>query len=161
LVCVIAILQTTLMPHLAINSAKPNLMILLVALWSIAYGSREGSLWALFGGFLLDLLSGAPFGISTASLLAVALVCSRPQLHNVHSRFLLPLLIAGASRIHDLTSLSLLYATGWPISWEDSLLYAVVPGIALNVGAYFLTYPLSRHLFKSSFQTEESSQQAI
>ena len=149
-----AILQTTLLPYLSINGVKPDLLLVLVAIWSLLNGSREGSLWALAGGFLLDLLSGAPFGIGTLSLVAVSLLAGLQQVRVIHSSYFLPVFVAVASLIHDGLFLALMQLAGQPVIWEDSLFRSTTLGIALNVAAALLVYPLVRRMAKQT-QAEE------
>ena len=145
-----AILQTTLLPYLSINGIKPDLLLVLVAIWSLLNGSREGSLWALVGGFILDLLSGAPFGIGTLSLVAVSLLGGLRQVRAIHASYFLPIFVAVASLVHDGIFLTLMQLSGQPVTWMDSLLRSTLLGTALNVGAAFLVYPLLRRLASQS-----------
>lgn len=141
------VLQVTLLPHLAIGGIKPNLTLALVALWSLLRGRREGGLWALMGGILSDILSGAPFGIGTLSLLGASAVCGLPKLRMFHSRWLLPaLVVAGGSVVHDLISLALLQLSGWPVSWRDGLLLAAMPAAALSAVCALFVYPVLHRL---------------
>jgi len=117
----------------------------MVAIWGLLRGSREGSLWALIGGLLLDLLSGAPFGLATLSLLAVGALCGLQQLRMFQSRFLLPVVVVAASVVvHDLVFLFLLQLAGRPVSWADGLLYITLPGTLLSVCLVPIVYPALR-----------------
>ena len=133
LLTVAAILQSTLLPHFAINGVKPNLVLVLVAGWSLLRGAKEGALWALVGGIVCDFLSGAPFGLCTFSLLAVSILSGVPSLRAFHSAWLLPILMAAASAlVYDGVSLLSLHLQRWPVSWWNCLVYVTLPGAAFT-----------------------------
>ena len=45
--CIGAILQSTLLPHFAVLGVKVDLVLLLVAAWSIRRGVEAGLVWAM------------------------------------------------------------------------------------------------------------------
>ena len=70
-----ALLQASVVPFLAVGAARPNLVVLVAASWSIAATPAEAVWWAFWGGLAVDLLSGGPLGASAlAALLPVAVV---------------------------------------------------------------------------------------
>jgi len=72
---VAALLQGSVVPFIAVGGARPNLVVLVAASWSVAAGAREGLWWAFVGGLAADLLSGGPLGAQAlAALLPVTLV---------------------------------------------------------------------------------------
>ncbi len=140
-------LQSSLLPRLAIDGGKPNLVLALVSLWSLLRGAKQGSIWALIAGIETDLLSGAPFGISTLCLLAVSLWGGQRRLQGFQSRFLVPILItAVAVLIHDGLFLGVLQMMGRPVSWLDCTLHVTLPSVALTVVLVPFLYPPLRHL---------------
>lgn len=68
-----ALAQSTLVPELRIGESAPDLVLLLAISWTLLAGLSEGLLWAAFGGFLQDLLSGLPTGTTALALLAAAM----------------------------------------------------------------------------------------
>jgi rod shape-determining protein MreD len=64
-------LQTSLVPHLDVGLARPQLVLVAVVCWAVVRGRGEALPWAIFGGLLLDLLSRLPPG---SHILALALV---------------------------------------------------------------------------------------
>jgi rod shape-determining protein MreD len=61
------------------NLPRPNLVLIVSSTWAAIRGD-EGFLWAAGGGLMLDLLSGAPFGVNLAGLVlgnTVALLLDR------------------------------------------------------------------------------------
>ncbi|BCX02335.1 MAG: hypothetical protein KatS3mg053_0273 [Candidatus Roseilinea sp.] len=67
-ITLLAIVESSLLP-LALGAAlRPNLTLVVCAAWAAIRGN-EGFVWALGSGLLLDLQSGAPFGMHTAGLM--------------------------------------------------------------------------------------------
>ncbi len=71
---VLAILQSTLAPRLAILGIKPDLMLIAVVVVTLVQGSHVGLIWAFTGGIWLDLMGGGPLGGSSLALMAAVLV---------------------------------------------------------------------------------------
>ena len=72
---VAALLQASIVPFIAVGAARPNLVVLVAASWSVAAGAREAVWWAFAGGIAADLLSGGPLGAGALSaLVPVAVV---------------------------------------------------------------------------------------
>ena len=68
----VAILQTTLVPFLALRGVTPNLVLVLILFWVILKSFKEVWWLVILAGLLLDLLSGLPFGLISLSLLITA-----------------------------------------------------------------------------------------
>lgn len=68
----VAILQTTLVPFLALKAVTPNLVLVLILFLVIFKGFREIWWLIILAGLFLDLLSGLPFGLISLSLLITA-----------------------------------------------------------------------------------------
>src|SRR5687768_10090640 len=52
----------------ALGGGRVNLVLMLVAIWSLVRGAQDGLLAGLAGGLALDLMSGTPFGLNTVLL---------------------------------------------------------------------------------------------
>ena len=52
----------------ALGGGRINLVLVLVAAWSLVGGTQDGLLAGLVGGMALDLMSGTPFGLHTVLL---------------------------------------------------------------------------------------------
>jgi rod shape-determining protein MreD len=66
---VVAVLDVSLGPYLAIGNVAPHLVLVLGVIWSIAAGIERGIAWAFFGGLVLDSLFGRPLGATAFALL--------------------------------------------------------------------------------------------
>ncbi|MEA3346205.1 MAG: rod shape-determining protein MreD [Chloroflexota bacterium] len=147
LLILIALVQTTLSPHLAILGAYPNLMLLVVLSWTLLRTGREGMLWAFGGGVLLDMLSGAPFGASTLPLLLVSFLSSLGEETLFRTTLSLPLAVGFAgSLLYDSVFLATLQLMGWQVDWPTSLWRLILPAAGLNTLLMPLVYALLRQL---------------
>lgn len=59
------VLQSTLLGFIEIKGVKPDLLLIVVALFSIFDGSFEGSIYGLIGGILQDIFFGHAIGFNT------------------------------------------------------------------------------------------------
>ena len=133
LLVAVALLQTAVMPHLAIRGVFPDLTLLVVVSWSLLRGIREGMIWGFIAGLAVDLFSGAPFGAATFSLLAVSFLSGLGQATVVRARFVLPLIaVFAATIIYDLLFLFIVWISGQPVAWLDSLVRVILPSAILN-----------------------------
>lgn len=136
-----AILQTTVMPRFALWGVRPDLMLLVVVSWSLLRGTKEGLLWALGGGLLLDLLSGGPFGAATLSLALSSVVASLSEVTVSRGTVWLPVAASlAATVLYDLTYMLVLQLAGRPVLWGLGLTRVVVPSLTLNGLATYPTY---------------------
>ena len=71
---VLAVMQTSMVPHIAVGAARPGLVMTWVVCWAVVRGRGEAMPWAIFGGLLLDVLSQLPFGAHLLALTAVTYV---------------------------------------------------------------------------------------
>jgi rod shape-determining protein MreD len=129
----VALLQTTVMPHLAIRGVFPDLTLLVVVNWGLLRGTREGMIWGFIAGFAVDLFSGAPFGAATLSLMVVSFLSGLGEATVFRARFVLPLIaMFAATIIYDLLFLFIVWISGQPVAWTDSLWRIILPSALLN-----------------------------
>jgi rod shape-determining protein MreD len=144
---VIALLQTSAMPSLSLSGVMPDLMLLVVVSWSLLRGTREGLLWALGGGLLLDLLSGGPFGVAVVSLVLSSVIIGMGELNVVRDSLWLPLVASVlATVVYDLAYWAVLQVTGRSLHTVYTLLRVMGPGMMLNALAMYPTYWATRWL---------------
>lgn len=74
LIGVAGIFQSTLAGRLTVNGVKPDLVLILILLWTLAYGAGSGIFWAFIGGIWLDIFSGGPLGASSLSLMLASMI---------------------------------------------------------------------------------------
>jgi rod shape-determining protein MreD len=123
-------LQAAILPQIALLQVRPNFILVLILLWSIARGPREGALWAFGTGIVLDLLSLAPLGAHALALIGVVGVGAVSRTPRFRLGLLLPMLSAlAATFVHD-TVLLLAQAAG---NLGPSLLRLSLPASLLNL----------------------------
>jgi rod shape-determining protein MreD len=122
-------------------------MLLVVISWRILRGTEEGLLWALIGGFFLDILSGAPFGVFTISLVLTSLLSGLWEVNVFRTTFILPLItISFATFLYYLLILFLLRIVGWPIALGEAIFKVILPSTFFNVLLTPLVYKAMRWL---------------
>lgn len=133
LLALVSVFQSSAVPHLAIWGVFPNFPLLLVLSWSLIRGARSGLVWGFIAGVMLDLLSGAPFGAATLSLMAVSLLSGLGEA-SVHRGHVFLLLFAGvmATLIQSLAFLLVVRVSGQGVAWLDSLIRIILPTAAMN-----------------------------
>lgn len=134
------IVQATLLPHATILGVRPDLVMLIAVAWSLVRGTQEGVIWGFIGGILLDLLSAAPFGVFTLSMLLVTFTSGLGE-SNIYRGNLLPLTVGfGASLLYHLLGFIFLNTLGWDVAWRlvgRQLLLAAILNTLLMPLVYF------------------------
>ncbi len=69
-----AVFHITILSKIALFNVMPNLVLILVICWTYLRDIREGVIWALISGLILDLFSGAPFGTFVVGLIIVSIL---------------------------------------------------------------------------------------
>lgn len=67
---VLAILQTAVLPHLAVAGVEPQLLFLVALVWGLLRGLEEGLIVAFMAGIWADLFSLTPLGLSSLAFMA-------------------------------------------------------------------------------------------
>jgi len=154
-----ALLQSTVTVRLEMVGVKPDLVLILVVIGALLYGSRAALVWGFFGGLGVDLFSGGPLGISSLGLMLVALAAGLG--HRTLSRYhlLVPVsagavgtLLYGLVYIGLLTLLSeiatqttifgTLVLPNYKLPFWPTLQDVVVPATLYNTLLIFLVTPL-------------------
>ncbi|MGD9002011.1 MAG: rod shape-determining protein MreD [Anaerolineae bacterium] len=128
-----ALIQTTLLSRVSVLGAQPNLLLLIVLLWSLVRGVDEGLMWGFLGGLIVDVTSGGPLAGTAIALLAAAYVAGQSLAEQVGSQVVrsMILTVLGTATYH-LTLLIVLGWTGHTVDWAYSLTRVTVPSVVLN-----------------------------
>ncbi len=142
----VALIQHVVLPHVTFFGAHPNLMLVVVVAWGLLRGNRDGLIWALVGGVLLDLFSLAPMGTATLPLLIVMFLVGLLEFTAFRVVIWLPVTVAFvATPLFQLLSLAVLKTFGWESGWER-VLQLVTPMATLNALLMFLVFPFMRRV---------------
>lgn len=130
-----ALLQATVFPQFRVFDGQPDLLVVIVLAWAIVDQGQEGVVWAFVGGFVLDLFSGAPLGVSSLALVPVAYSINILESQLYRESVLLPIaLMAGGSAVYHLLYLILLrFLVGYRVIWSDALLFVSLPSIVIDM----------------------------
>lgn len=132
-------------------------MLLTVVSWALLRGGREGAVWGFAGGVMLDLLSGAPFGVITLSLLLVGYLSGLGEINVFRANFLLPaFVVLVATLLYNAVILLLLQLLGQSVLWESALLHVILPTVLLNVLILPLFYLPLRRVHRLAAQPQVS-----
>lgn len=126
-------IQATWLSRVTLWGARPELLLLVVLMWSVVRGADEGVLWAFLGGLMMDLFSGGPLGAMALALVVASFLSGRmlrvdlgaPTVGVVISTLL-------AVFGYHLVLLLTLAWTGHPVSWLDALFRVAGPSALLN-----------------------------
>lgn len=93
--------QATLWQEVGPLAVLPDLVMVLVLVWSAMRGIPEGLFWAFGLGLLIDALALDPFGANALALIFVAVLGGLARRRIFHSNLVVPIVFAGiATFIH-------------------------------------------------------------
>ena len=155
LLVAVAMLQSTLVSHFRILGVFADLPLLVVVSWSLLRGPREGLIWGFIAGLTVDLYSGAPFGAATFGLMAAGFLSGLGQSTVFRAQLFLPLIaVLLATVVYDILFLLVVWISGYPVSWLDSLFRLVLPSAVLNAVLTPVVFVIMRWL-NTRFGREE------
>lgn len=139
------------MPRALASLPPPDLILILVASWSLLRGVREGILWGGLGGLFLGLVSQFPLGSHILLLVVLALLISLSQGSIYRSNLLFPLgVVLIASLVYNLSLILLRWLSASlslsPPMWGDLFISVIFPQAFWNTFLTLLIYPLLRIL---------------
>jgi rod shape-determining protein MreD len=149
LVLGLTLLESTFGPNLTLGRVKPDLVLVLVVAWSVLNGFRDGVRLAVVGGLMLDLFSGAPFGVFTFSLIATSALAGLAHGLVMGNPAMLPIVvILPLSIVFDGLSLLVIDLAGRSIDWSLAFRAVLFPAALYNTGVMVLTIPLIYWLYR-------------
>lgn len=149
LILVAGLLQSTAATRLKLFGVKPDLVLILLIVGTLVYGSRPGLVWAFIGGLALDIFSGGPMGASSLALMAAVLVAGVG--HRTLSRFnlLVPIgamalgtAVYGGAYLALLSVLQYLSVAQHNLPVGPTVQNILVPALVYNTTLMILLLPL-------------------
>src|SRR5258708_26083001 len=138
---VLSVLQTSMVPELAIGGARPQLVLVWVCCWAVVRGRGEAMPWAIFAGLLLDLLSQVPPGAHLLALTAVAFVADLGHTVMQGSTALFAAAaVFAASLVYRIVLILVLAATGRPVELADTVVLDIFPDALYNLPVLFTIF---------------------
>jgi rod shape-determining protein MreD len=149
---ILALLQVSLFPHLAVRGVVAGIVLIAVVDWGILRGVDEGMLWAFIGGVCLDVFSGWPFGTGTVSLVVVASLVSLGEGTFIRTHALLPLAtVFAATVVYYLVALFILVSTQHPVDAPEAIRDIVIPvaifNAVLNIPGFWFAQRLENKVY--------------
>ncbi|MBI2846178.1 MAG: rod shape-determining protein MreD [Chloroflexi bacterium] len=143
------LLQIAFLPKAIAPLFSPDLVLILVASWSLLRGAREGIVWGGIGGLFLGIFSQLPLGTHILLLTFLASLISLVQPSIYRSNLLFPLVVVFlASLLYNLGLVLigwLTFGANMTLAMRFELLISVIFPQALgNTFLTLLIYPLLR-----------------
>jgi rod shape-determining protein MreD len=135
-----AAVQSTIAPQIQLLGGRPDLVLLLVVLWSLHASLEESVTWAFVGGVLQDLLSASPTGTSAVGMILLVFVIDwiKQQVYSIG--FLLRIgLVLGATVVQQIVIIVILLVLGFRITLFD-MAYVLFPTLIYNLVFMWPTY---------------------
>lgn len=135
-----ALAQAALIPAINVLTIGPNIVLVLILVWSAERGIPEGVIWTLPVGILLDLLALDPFGSNTLALIPVAIIGGMARRRLFHSGVIVPmLLVVVATVVHQIVGAIVSSLTGSTYSISVVVRLSLLTAL-LNVAMVPLLY---------------------
>ncbi|MBI3976952.1 MAG: rod shape-determining protein MreD [Chloroflexi bacterium] len=129
----VGVLQASAAPSLRILGVKPDLMLVVVVCWGAVRGWRQGLLWGLLGGLILDQFASTPAGLNAVLLGALGAAAGAGEFQLVRGNLLPPLLVAlGGTLLLDLVTFAVIQVTGGRMEWRYFFQHVVAPSAVVN-----------------------------
>ena len=126
--------SSVLTPFGAWFPARPDLLLLLVIAWGVAFGYGQGVVALALCGFLMDLASALPMGGHVLALVPVLILLLLFERQLMASKIVSSLLLVfSATFLYYLSLAIVLQFSGRHVDWGGSLVQTVVPGALINV----------------------------
>lgn len=133
-IVVALIIQSTLLPLIAIHGVYPDLLLIIVVSHALLSGKEKGVSIGFFAGLLQDLASGSIFGTNTLAKLATGFVCGLAERKVFKEHVLLPVAAtAVATMFNGLIMFMILFIFGYKVQLGSVFINIVMPLIAYNV----------------------------
>jgi rod shape-determining protein MreD len=137
------IIQGTVAPLLAIGTAQPDLVLVLVCVFGILTGPTAGAAGGFVAGLLQDLLVPGAVGLGALVKTIMGYVSGKVDRTLLGDNILVPvLIIAIVSFVSQLSYMCLLFLVGEPIDWLPYLREIVAPSSVYTALIGFFVFPV-------------------
>lgn len=87
------ILQSAVFSHLTIFGVKPDLVLVVIILYAIMNGSKEGALAGIIGGIIQDLAFGQYLGMNILTKVITGYLCGLLERRIYKENLLIPMIV--------------------------------------------------------------------
>jgi len=129
IIVVALLIQLTLINSITILGLKPDLIMVVVIIFSLLKGEKEGAISGFASGLLQDIFSTGILGINALAKTVVGFICGilKEKIFHEHILFLIPVITFVASLIQNILIFFLLRAFGIEYSLAWSLKQVALP----------------------------------
>jgi rod shape-determining protein MreD len=129
-----AILQAAIIPRIRVYFGQPDLIVVIVLAWALLDRGQEGLFWGFVGGFILDLFSGVPMGMSSFALLPATFMISLIDVSFYRGNEIVPVVIGGIGALtyHIFYTGGLLIFAHLSFSWPLTFFYVTLPSVLFD-----------------------------
>lgn len=147
------IIQSTIIPLLAIKGTSPDILLIVVVSASLLVGKDHGVGVGFFAGLFQDLASGNIFGVNTISKLSVGFLFGLAERKVFKEHILLHVsAVALATLVAGAVAIFVLAVLGYKIQLLSAFVNRVLPAVLYNmifsVPVHKAIYSLSQKLNK-------------
>ncbi len=129
IIVVALLIQLTLINSITIMGLKPDLIMVVVVVFSLLKGEKEGTISGFASGLLQDIFSTGLLGINALVKTVIGFICGilKEKIFHEHILFLIPIITFIASFIQNILIFSLLRAFGIEYNLAWSLKQVALP----------------------------------
>ncbi len=155
IILLVVMLQTVVITTLPLLQGTADLVLLVVAAWSLQNRLDADYSWAVMAGLLVGLISRVPWYIPLVGLLAVTVIANflRRQVWQTPVLAMMVTVLVGSLLIYSLEWGMLLFQ-GVPLPLGESINLVVLPSTFLNLLFALPVYALVTELYQSVFPEE-------
>ena len=123
------LIQLTLINSISILGLKPDLIMVVVVVFSLLKGAKEGTVSGFASGLLQDIFSAGLLGINALAKTVIGFTCGilKEKIFHEHILFLIPLITFIASLMQSILMFLLLHAFGIEYNLAWSLKQVALP----------------------------------
>jgi len=122
IIVVAIVIQLTLINSISILGLKPDLIMVVVVVFSLLKGEKEGTISGFASGFLQDIFSSGLLGINALAKTVIGFTCGvlKEKIFYEHILFLIPVITFFASFLQSILIFFLLRAFGieYSLTWS-------------------------------------------
>ena len=129
IIVVALLIQLTLLNSITILGIKPDLIMVIVVVFSLLRGEKEGAISGFASGLLQDIFSAGLLGINALTKTVIGFICGilKEKIFHEHMLFLIPVITFIASITQSILIFLLLRAFGIEHSLAWSLKAVALP----------------------------------
>ncbi|MDR3562859.1 MAG: rod shape-determining protein MreD [Negativicutes bacterium] len=143
------IIQATLLPLIAINGIRPDLLLLVVVSSALLLGKEQGVGLGFFSGLLQDLASGNIFGLNVLAKIVTGYLAGAMERKVFKENILLPVLaVTLATVFNNFVMILTLIVLGYNPDLSAALvniLYLVIYNAIMAIPVHYLVSWIARH----------------